>query len=81
MFTVFGKLNCKEATMLASKKQEGEITLIERIKLYYHNKMCIICKRFEQQIRIISRRAKETSSDVKMPEQAKNEIKQAIKAA
>ncbi len=66
--------------MLASKKQEGKITLMERLKLAFHNVMCVYCKRFEQQAKIIARRVKQTSVDRRMPDEAKKTVKNAIKS-
>ena len=77
---MFGMLSCKEATMLASKKEEGKITLMERLKLAIHYAMCIYCKRFAQHTRIIAGKAGQTASDMKMPEPAKTSVKNTLKS-
>lgn len=74
-------MSCKEATLLASKKEEGKLSLAERLKLAIHYVMCVYCKRFEQHTKIISRKAKEVSTELKMSETAKNDIKKALKSA
>ena len=38
--------NCKEATLLSIKKEEGKIDVIERLKLWYHLLYCDPCRRF-----------------------------------
>lgn len=49
--TVF---DCKHATLLSLKKEEGKISIIERIKLFYHLLYCGYCKRFVKQSSIIN---------------------------
>lgn len=44
--TVF---NCHQATLLSLKKEEGKISLFERVKLSYHLFYCTVCKRFVEQ--------------------------------
>jgi hypothetical protein len=50
--TVF---NCKQATLLSIKRDEGSITVIERLKLSYHLFFCDPCKKFIEQSRRIDR--------------------------
>jgi hypothetical protein len=50
--TVF---NCKQATLLSLKKEEGKITFWESIKLWYHLLYCKYCKRFTKQSAIINK--------------------------
>ena len=50
--TVF---NCHQATLLSLKKEEGRITLFERVKLSYHLFYCTACKRFVEQSHKINR--------------------------
>lgn len=44
--TVF---DCKQATLLSIKREEGRITLFERAKLTYHLLYCGPCRRFIEQ--------------------------------
>ncbi len=46
--------NCKEATRLALKKDEGKISLLERFRLYYHLRFCDPCHGFIKQSHIIN---------------------------
>ncbi|MDN3654837.1 hypothetical protein QWZ08_04305 [Ferruginibacter paludis] len=49
--TVF---DCKQATLLSLKKEGGKITIMERVKLFYHLLYCVYCRRFEKQSSIIN---------------------------
>lgn len=51
--------NCKQATMLALKKEENKISLFERTKLAYHLHYCDPCKKFIKQSAIINEAGKE----------------------
>jgi hypothetical protein len=41
--------NCKRATLLALKKQDGKASLWEQVQLSYHNLYCNACRRFIKQ--------------------------------
>ena len=41
--------NCKQATLLSLKRDQGAITLFERVKLSYHLLYCDPCCRFIKQ--------------------------------
>ena len=47
-------LDCKQATLLSLKKEAGEITFTEKIKLFYHLLFCVFCRRFVKQSSIIN---------------------------
>jgi hypothetical protein len=50
--------NCKQATQLALKKEEGKISLTERVKLFYHLLYCFSCRQFVKQSSLINVAAK-----------------------
>lgn len=54
--TVF---DCRQATFLSVKKEEGTITLPERIKLSYHLFYCGPCRRFIDQWKLLSQKNRE----------------------
>lgn len=54
---MIGMISCKEATYLTAKKEEGKLTLMEKIKLKLHFRICAICTLFEKQSRFISKQA------------------------
>jgi L-lactate utilization protein LutB len=47
-------LDCKQATLLSLKKEEGKASILERVKLFYHLLYCIYCRRFIKQSSIIN---------------------------
>jgi hypothetical protein len=47
-------LNCKQATLLSLKKEEGRISFMENIKLQYHVLYCKYCRRFIKQSAVIN---------------------------
>lgn len=51
--------NCKRATTLSLKKEEGKISLRERLELGYHLLYCVFCRRFIRQSRQINLLGKE----------------------
>lgn len=51
-------ISCKEATMLTLKKEEGKLSLIERLKLKLHLGMCKFCTLFSIQSKYLSDHAK-----------------------
>lgn len=46
-------LSCKEATLLIEKKQVDSLTFKEKIRLYIHTRMCIVCNKYQHQSRIM----------------------------
>ncbi len=48
-------LPCKAATGLMEKKHSGELSLLEKIQLHFHTKMCEACRRYEEQSKLIER--------------------------
>lgn len=55
--------NCKQATMLALKKEEKRISVFERILLACHLLYCDPCKRFIKQSEIINEAGKKMDND------------------
>nr|MBS0036673.1 hypothetical protein [Saprospiraceae bacterium] len=47
------KLSCRKATFLSVKKSEEGLSLSENIMLSYHNKLCKVCKFWDEQSRLI----------------------------
>lgn len=50
-------LNCKEATRLASKALDEELTLAEKTNFAFHLMMCSGCRHFQQNIRFLRQAA------------------------
>ena len=51
--------NCKQATLLSLKREEGKITMPERVKLTYHLFYCSSCRHFVKQSSMINHIGKE----------------------
>lgn len=47
--------NCKQATLLSLKKEQGKISFIEKIKLAYHLFYCDPCQHFIKHSHIINK--------------------------
>jgi hypothetical protein len=48
--------NCRQATQLTLKRDEGKITIRERLTLAYHLAYCGPCRRFIHQWELLSQR-------------------------
>lgn len=74
-------LSCKQATFLMSKKEEGKISLKERIQLRLHLSLCDFCTRFKQQTGFFTKKAFHIHEhlDTPMSDQKKEEIKALMK--
>ncbi|MBN8667116.1 MAG: hypothetical protein J0M30_06380 [Chitinophagales bacterium] len=42
-------IHCHEATFFMAKKEEGKLSLTDRLKLSVHTSLCAACKKFEKQ--------------------------------
>ena len=71
-------ITCHQATFLTSKKEEGQTSYMENIKLALHFSICAGCKRFAAHSKFISENAKnaEDFNDEKLSLQKKIAIEQ-----
>lgn len=46
--------NCKEATLLIVKREQRRLSLLARLKLYYHLLHCGVCRSFQTQSMFIN---------------------------
>jgi len=67
-------IGCREATFLMAKKEEGKLSIIERIKLAIHSSMCAVCKNFEKQTGRIGEESKHVHADDDLPVSTKAKI-------
>ena len=66
--------------MLTAKKEEGRLTLSEKIKLHMRSSMCSLCKKFEKQSQKIALESKEVVAiDSELPESAKKRMQEMLK--
>jgi hypothetical protein len=76
--------DCKRATLLSIKREEGRITFFEKIKLSYHLLYCDPCRQFIDQSKQIGQIGKELNQMLYMrppftlPEVTKDRIQQQI---
>jgi hypothetical protein len=49
------KLSCKKATLLAAKRDYVQISKKERFQLWYHYRLCYVCKIWENQSRLLDK--------------------------
>ncbi len=71
-------ITCLQATLLSSKKEAGQTSFMENIKLTLHYSICTGCKRFAKQSKFISENARNSAdfNDDKLSPQRKIIIKQ-----
>jgi hypothetical protein len=76
-------ITCKEATYLISKKEDGDIGLINRLKLKMHLGICSVCKLFENQSWFIKLNAQHSHehTTTTLSSEAKEKIELALKNA
>jgi hypothetical protein len=72
-------VNCKEATMLMAKREEGKLSFMERINLSIHTSMCSFCKKFEKQTDLIRRESKHIHLEENLSEMTRNNIERVIR--
>ncbi len=72
-------VNCKEATFLTAKKEEGALSFMESIKLAMHTSMCSFCKKFENQTSQIGKESKQIRAEENLSSTAKEKIDKALK--
>jgi len=79
-------LTCKEASLLASKKLDKNLTLRERIEFSLHTAMCGLCRYYAKDLqalhRLMQKMAKRDNTGLiestKLSEQARERIKQTM---
>ncbi|MBC7936520.1 MAG: hypothetical protein H7Y86_14315 [Rhizobacter sp.] len=76
--------NCKQATLLAVKREERLLTFPERIRLSVHLVFCDACKQFIQQSALINKAMKgftgrlDNTPPYRLSEAAKEKLQQQI---
>ena len=69
------KISCKEAVEYILKKEEGKLTLKQRVSLWRHLTICSLCRIFSAQNKLINESAKlERTAQPKLSQQQKEEI-------
>ncbi len=47
--------NCREVTRLVLERENRPLTLVERIAVRFHLRICLMCTRFTGQVRLMNR--------------------------
>lgn len=83
-------LSCKQATRLASDARQRKLTLSENFRLRLHMRLCLMCRRWEDQVALVEDLLEEYPevlespvSPLKMslPEDAKEQMREALQRA
>lgn len=56
-------ITCKQATDMVSKKEEGKLSFLNKIQLWFHLFICTVCKLFYRQNELIIKNASGLSAD------------------
>ncbi|HEX3024302.1 MAG TPA: hypothetical protein VHP12_03740 [Chitinophagaceae bacterium] len=74
-------ISCKDATYLVSKKEEKKLAFLEMIQLKIHLLICVFCRLFELQSKLIGKNAAHIHEHhhIHLPEVSKGKIIQALK--
>ncbi len=75
-------LTCRQATQVISEAQDRPLGWRERWSLRLHLMMCVSCRAFERQMRLIRRllRQQEAEAPVELPEEARQRIQKTLDA-
>jgi hypothetical protein len=82
MLMSLDKLSCKRATYLAVKREEKGLNFKERIQLWYHYRLCYVCKVWEDQSALLGKLIRDSfpsTTSRKLTEREKEDIKSAIR--
>lgn len=71
-------INCKEATFLMAKKEDGKLSFAEKVKLSVHTSMCSFCKKFERQTSEIGKESRHVHAEDHLPFSAKERIERIL---
>lgn len=71
-------INCREATYLTAKKEEGKLSFGKRMKLFIHISLCPMCKKFEKQTSKIAKESIHIHAEEDLPVLSKEKIKRIV---
>lgn len=76
-FGLVKMISCKEATYLASKREDKSLSWRESLRLIVHYKLCAICAVFEKQSIFIGKQARKLEAhnqDAQLPNDVKVKV-------
>ena len=71
-------ITCKQAVDYISKKEEGKISLWQRIQLARHLAVCSLCRRFASQDKVIAEMFRRDDQISRLTEDDKKKISDAV---
>jgi hypothetical protein len=75
-------ITCKQAVDFISKKEEGKLSVTQRLNLWRHLMICRFCRLFQKQNRVITSSFADSNADEKiLSEEDKNAIVKALQEA
>lgn len=75
----FFQMNCQQATVLVERKLSVGISLWDSIRLRWHQRLCAVCKNYEDQSALIEKWLQQTEKPVfKLPAETKTMVKKKI---
>lgn len=72
--------NCRQATLLSIKKEEGKITFVESLKLRYHLMWCDPCRQFIGQWKLLNENKNKSIGNVpyRLPDESRERIEKKL---
>jgi len=76
---------CKEASQLQSDGFERDLTIGERIRLRIHLLICVACRNYSENIKLLNtifrdlRKQKKIDEDISLPDSDRERIREALK--
>lgn len=71
-------IHCHEATYFMAKKEEGKLSLRDRLKLSLHTSICAACKKFEKQTTRIKEESQAISASDTLPTPTRERMKKSL---
>ena len=69
---------CAEATMLASKKEEGILSSFDLLRFYTHLTVCKFCRLFERQNKFLIMQMKHVHTEAVLSDTEKEQLQRII---
>ncbi len=75
----FFQMNCQQATVLVERKLASGISLWDSLRLRWHQRLCAVCKNYEDQSALIEKWLQQSEKPVfKLPAETKAMVKKKI---
>ncbi|OYW20332.1 MAG: hypothetical protein B7Z54_01420 [Sphingobacteriales bacterium 12-47-4] len=71
-------IHCHEATYFMAKKEEGKLSLVDKLKLSVHTSLCAACKKFEKQTTQIKEESRTIMASDSLPTPTRERLKRTL---